>query len=177
MSVPRVWCQPSNMLCKESVLLKAKGCAQYLQNLQPGISQCYTHSPLSRQLHRIFPRPGLWWQLKHSARVALRLSTVFILSSQVIINLRSISYMTRDWDWQNSCNKLITIELGWSYLEPVKNLFCTLIDCANCPALPLHCTKSLGLLLLSRWQEFEKLQYHDACVYFNYSQQCYKVMS
>ena len=118
MSVPRVWCQPSNMLCKESELLKAKGCAQYLQNLQPGISQCYTHSPLTRQLRRIFPRPGLWWQLKHSARVALRLSTLFILSSQVIINLRSISYMTRDW--QNSCNKLITIELGWSYLEPVK---------------------------------------------------------
>ena len=79
------------------------------------------------------------------------------------VRKKSINKQLVIWlgEWQNSCNKLITIELSWSYLDPVKILFCTLIVCANCAALQLHSIKSSTLLLLSGWQEFgRKLQYH-----------------
>ena len=104
---------------------------------------------ITRQLCRIFP----------DIRVRL-FSKGF--SYLIEVCKKSINNQLVIWlgEWQNSCNKLITIDLSWSYLDPVKILFCTLIVCANCAALLLHSTKSSTLLLLSWWQEFEKPQYH-----------------
>ena len=106
---------------------------------------------ITRQLCRIFPRPDI--------RVRL-FSKGF--SYLIEVCKKSINNQLVIWlgEWQNSCNKLITIELSWSYLDPVKILFCSLIVCANCAALLLHSIKSSTLLLLSGVQEFEKLQYH-----------------